>query len=56
MPQGRSELTAGTLVEARAAKFQVMVDEGEKKLREAARNAPLRPLALCQMRALGRGD
>ena len=33
-----------------------MVDEGEKELREAARNAPLRPLALCQMRALDRGD
>ena len=36
--------------------FQVMVDEGEKELREAARNAPLRPLTLCQMRALDRGD
>ena len=56
MPQGRSELTAGTLVEARAAKFQVMVDEGEKKLREAARNAPPVPLTLRQMRALDRGD
>ena len=30
--------------------------EGEKKLREAARNAPQRPLTLCQMRALDRGD
>ena len=49
---------------ATAAEFQVMVDEGEeklreaseKKLREAARNAPPGPLTLRQMRALDRGD
>ena len=34
--------------------FQVMADEGEKELREAARNAPPVPLALRQMRALDR--
>ena len=33
-----------------------MVDEGENKLREAARNAPPRPLTLRQMRALDRCD
>ena len=32
------------------------LDEGEKKLREAARNAPPMPLTLRQMRALDRGD
>ena len=32
------------------------LDEGEKKLREAARNAPPMPLTLHQMRALDRGD
>ena len=49
---------AGRLEElnATAAEFQVMVDEGENKLREAARNAPPRPLTLRQMRALDRGD
>ena len=31
------------------------LDEGEKKLREAARNAPPMPLTLRQMRALDRG-
>ena len=36
---------------ATAAEFQVMVVEGEKKLREAARNAPPGPLTLRQMRA-----
>ena len=41
---------------ATAAEFQVMVDEGENKLREAARNAPPRPLTLRQMRALDRCD
>ena len=41
---------------ATAAEFQVMADEGENKLREAARNAPPRPLTLRQMRALDRGD
>ena len=43
-------------LDATAAEFQVMVYEGGEELRGAARNAPLRPLALCQMRALGRGD
>ena len=43
-------------LDATAAEFQVMVVEGEKKLREAARNAPPRPLTLRQMRALGRCD
>ena len=43
-------------LDATAAESQVMVDEGEKELREAARNAPLGPLTLCQMRALDRGD
>eukprot|EP00936_MAST-01D_sp_MAST-1D-sp1_P002907 g2907.t1 len=43
-------------LDATAAEFQVMVDEGEKELREAARNAPLGPLTLCHMRALDRGD
>ena len=33
-----------------------MVDEGEEELRGAARNAPLGPLTLCQMRALDHGD
>ena len=33
-----------------------MVVQGEKKLREAARNAPPGPLTLRQMRALDRGD
>ena len=49
---------AGRLEElnATAAEFQVMVDEGENKLREAARNAPPRPLTLRQVRALDRGD
>ena len=41
---------------ATAAEFQVMGDEGENKLREAARNAPPRPLTLRQMRALDRCD
>ena len=41
-------------LDATAAEFQVMVGGGGKELREAARNAPLRPLALCQMRALDR--
>ena len=36
---------------ATAAEFQVMVGGGEEKLREAARNAPPRPLTLRQMRA-----
>ena len=41
---------------ATAAEFQVMVGEGEEELRGAARNAPLGPLTLCQMRALDHGD
>ena len=46
---------AGTCTQS-ALVFQVMVDEGENKLREAARNAPPRPLTLRQVRALDRGD
>ena len=46
---------AGTCTQS-ALVFQVMVDEGENKLREAARNAPPGPLALRQMRALDRCD
>ena len=45
---------AGRLEElnATAAGFQVMVDEGEEELRGAAHNAPPGPLALRQVRAL----
>ena len=41
---------------ATAAGFQAMVDEGEEELREAAHNAPPGPLALRQVRALDRGN
>ena len=42
-------------LDATAAEFQVMVDGGEEGLREAARNAPLGPLTLCQMCAYQTG-
>ena len=41
---------------ATAAGFQVMVNGCEKKLREAAHDAPPRPLAQRLTRALDRGD
>ena len=41
---------------ATAAEFQVMVNGCEKKLREAAHDAPPRPLAQRLTRALDRGD
>ena len=62
----RSEIFASEKRESRREKASfapslawrdpAMVDEGEEELREAARNAPLGPLTLCQMRALDRGD